>query len=329
MGTRSRVAVLGAAGFFGRALLSRLIGDPSCEFLLALDHRAPRLRDDKLIYRNVDLTRPDASQDLAAHLEAHQIDTVVHLALLSSPSHHSNWAHEVEAIGTLHLLNACASHPVRKIVLFSSTLVYGAWRSNPNYLVEGSLLRGLPGSRYVADRIANEQQFAKFKHEHPETICCSLRFAPILGPEIRNWVTRYLTFPTPLTVLGQDPLLQFIHETDVIDALVLSLQRDVDGAVNLSGDGVLPLSAALRACGRVGLPMPTTLARAAVSAMWMSQLVSTPPSFVRLLTHLCVADCQRAQSELGFRPRHSSLDAVRAFAKARSLSDLIRVESSS
>lgn len=314
-----RVALTGAGGFFGRSLLARLEGDPRFERILALDVRDPGLTSSKVVYRTLDLTRPTADQELLEALRAYQIDTLVHLAFLGEPSHQSSWAHEIEAIGTLHVLNACAEHAVRKVVMQSSTIVYGPHPKNPNFLDERHPLIGLPSSRYVRDRVEAERQLARFRREHPETVCTSLRFAPVLGPTHRNWVSRFFSFPLPITLLGFDPVIQLLHETDAVDALALAVTRDMDGAWNVVGDGVMPLTAALRAAGRVPVALPSRLARSWVQTLWAMQLVNTPPTFLDFLRFLCVADGQKARTELGFVPRYSTRETILSFAGGRRL----------
>ncbi len=313
-----RIAVTGAAGFFGSALLPRLLGG-RYERILALDIREPSFRDHGITYRRIDLTHPTVDQTLLELFRSFEIDTVVHTAFLSEPAHQSSWAHELEAIGTLQVLNACAEHGVRKVVLLSSTVVYGPHPENPNYLCESHPLRGLPGSRYVQDRVEAERQLQRFKRENPQVICASARLAPVVGPTVRNWVTRYLSFPMPLRLLGYDPLLQCLHETDAIDALTLLVDRDCDGPWNIVADGVLPLSRALEACGRLSLPVPEPVARVYVEALWTAQLLNLPPTFLRFLRYLCVADGTRAQEELGFTPRYGTVEALHTFAQARGL----------
>lgn len=314
-----RIAVTGATGFYGRGLLQRLAFDRRVERVLALDVRQPPLESDKLVFRQLDLTHPTADQDLLEALRSSGVDTLVHLAFLAEPTHQSSWGHELEAIGTLHVLNACAEHGVRKVVMQSSTAVYGPNAKNPNFLRESHPLGGIPGSRYVADRVEAERQLIRFKREHPEVVCTSLRFAPVVGPTVRNWVTGYLSFPTPITILGYDPLIQLLHETDAIDALALAVERDLDGAWNIVADGVVPLAAALRLCGRLPVPMPGPAARAWVSTLWMMQLLSTPPTFLSFLRYLCVADGERARREMGFVPRYGTREALLSFAGARRL----------
>lgn len=307
----------GAAGFFGRRLIPRLCGYRRYSKVLALDIREPDLPHEKVVYRNLDLTRPTADQELFEHLRAHEVDTLVHLALLSAPSHDSSWAHELEAIGTLHVLNACAEHEIRKVVVQSSTVVYGPHPKNPNFLTEAHPLRGLPASRFVRDRVEIERQLARYGREHPGATCTSLRFAPIVGPTIRSWVTRYFSFPTPFTVLGFDPLIQVVHETDCIDALTVATNRDHDGPFNIVGDGVIPLSEALKACRCIGVPLPGPAARAWATTLWMGQLVNMPPTFVDFLRYLCVADGMRAREEMKFVPRYTTREALESFAMGR------------
>lgn len=311
------VAVTGSAGFLGRRLVQRLVSDRRVAQVLALDvHEAEdRPRHERLLHRHLDLTRPTADQDLLTLLRNHEADVLVHLAFLSEPSRQPDFAHELEAIGTLHVLNACAEHRIHKVVMASTTAVYGPAPSNPNFLREGHPLAGLAKSRFVTDRVEAERQLARYKRENPETVCTSLRFAPIVGPTAKNWVTRYLSGIMPLRVLGFDPLVQFVHETDCVDALVTATLRDHDGAFNIVGDGVLPLSKAVRLCGGRTLPVPGTLARAWTKALWSAQIVDMPATFVDFVQYLCVADGTRAREEMGFLPRYSSREALLTCAR--------------
>ena len=317
VGAPTRALLTGGAGALAQRVISRLGADPSCERLVVCDREAPELSvqaEGRVFGEALDLTHPVADQRVKALIEAHEINTVIHLGFLALPTHHSAWAHEVEAIGTLHLLNGCAAAGVDAVLLQSSTAVYGPHPRNPNFLSEDQPLRGVPASRFVCDRVEAERLLARFKRDCPETRCVSLRLAPLLGGTVPSWASAYLRHPFPLTLLGFDPLVQFLNEIDAADAVVMAAQRAVDGPLNITGDGVLPLSVALRLCGGTPFPLPELAARAWISALWSAQLSPLPASFVAFLKHLCVADSSRAASELGFQPRYSTREALLAFA---------------
>ena len=58
------------------------------------------------------------------------------------------------------------------------------------------------------------------------------------------------------TVLGFDPRLQFLHESDLLEVLRHAALGDVSGTFNVAGDGILMLSQAIRRIGRTSLPLP-------------------------------------------------------------------------
>src|SRR5438067_746767 len=99
---RRVVAVTGAHSHVGSALLDRLEADPRYAKLLALDIRKPAALAQghgpgawkKTRYHKVDLTLPTADADLAEILRREGVDTFVHAAFLSTPTHNSGWAHE-------------------------------------------------------------------------------------------------------------------------------------------------------------------------------------------------------------------------------------------
>ncbi|MDQ3370089.1 MAG: NAD-dependent epimerase/dehydratase family protein [Myxococcota bacterium] len=303
------VAVTGACTFLGGELLRRLEEDPRYTRVLALDVRPPGLRPGgKVEFVKIDLTQPTVDGELATLLQTHAVDTFVHGAFLSHPTHAAEWAHELEDVGTMHVLNACSGASPRRFIMISTTLVYGAHPKNPNFLVEEAELRGhrsLHEGRFVNDKVRAEKQVQRFAKEHPEVEVAILRFAPILGPTISNMYTRFFSRPIAPVMMGHDPLMQFVHEQDAAYALHTAVESNATGAFNIVGKGVLPYTTVLALLGRVPVPMPQLVARQVSKILWATQLVGSPPSFLDFLLYLCVADGAKARRELGFSPRLS------------------------
>jgi UDP-glucose 4-epimerase len=299
----SVVAITGACTFLGTELLRRLAEDRRYTKVLALDVREPPVRAEQIRFVKIDLTQPTIDGDIATLIAHEQVDTLVHGAFLSHPTHATDWAHELEDVGTMHVLNAASSSHLRRLVMISTTLVYGAHRENPNFLDENAELRGHRDSRFINDKVKAEKQAARFARENPGTEVCVLRFAPLLGPTVSNLFTRFYSRPVAPVMMGHDPLLQFVHEQDAAYALELAVASRVTGPFNIVGKGVLPYRTVLAMMGRVPAPMPYMIARQLSKALWATQVFDSPPSFLDFLLYLCVADGARARRELGFTAR--------------------------
>lgn len=298
------VAITGARSFLGSELIKLLEEDRRYQRVIALDIRKPDLPLEKTEYRALDLTDPTVGTELAQMVADEGVDTVVHSAFLSYPTHATSWAHELEDIGTMHVVNACAQALPARFVLVSTTMAYGARPTNPNFLDESAPLRGQTKSRFVNDKVRAEVQVQRFADENPETSVTALRFAPTLGPTVMNFFTRFLSRPVAPVMMGYDPLMQFVHESDAARALELALEKNVPGPFNIVGNGVLPYTTVLAQLGRVPLPMPHFAARALSRALWATQVLDSPPSFLDFLRYMCVADGRRAAQLLGFSPRY-------------------------
>jgi UDP-glucose 4-epimerase len=310
---RRVVAVTGARSFIGAEVLKRLEEDRRYVKLLAFDLRKPDFPLDKTQFYKIDLTLPTADADMAAILENEGVDTLLHAAFLSAPTHAAAWAHELEDIGTMHVLNACAQARVRKLLLSSTTLVYGAHPVNPNFLTESHELRGHPRSRFVNDKVSAEKQVRRFRAENPETVVTVLRPAPTLGPRIQNFVTRFFSRPVVPVMMGYDPLMQFVHEEDVVDAFKRAIDEDFPGEFNIVGDGVLPYSTVRALMGKLPLPLPHFLARPISQALWSTQVMDTPPTFLQFFRFMCVADGRKARQVMSFRPRYDIKATINDF----------------
>lgn len=304
------VALTGVRTFLGRSLLRLLEEDDRVRRLVVIDSDSPIVAGSKTRSYIVDRTQPAAPARIAEILAAESVDTLVHLGFLESPTRNLVSAHELESVGTLHVLNACRERPVKKLVLGSSTALYGPHYDNPNFLSEEQPLRGLQGTPFLSDKIDAERQVEAYAREHRSASVTVLRFAPLLGPTVENFVTRWLTGAVVPTLLGYDPLLQFVHEVDALAALKLSLESDVAGVFNIVGDGVLPLSTVIKLLGHTNLPLPHFFAQRVAELLWAAGLSAVPPSMLRFMRHLCVADGERAKREMGFLPGYTSREAV-------------------
>ena len=316
------VTVTGAASFLGTNLIGLLEEDRRVSRIVAIDVKPPQTAQRKTRFYEVDFTQPTAEARLSEIFAAERTDTLVHLAFLASPSHGIAVAHELESVGTRHVLVAARQAQLRKVVMWSQTILYGAEPSNPNFLTEKHPLRAPVGEPFFADKIEAEAEVARFAQKMPGAVVTVLRTAPILGPTISNYVTRYLSRKLVPTMMGFDPLLQFVHEIDAIAAFKLAIDRDHAGVFNIVADGVLPLSTVIKLAGRLALPVPSSLARTIGAAMWLAHVSEAPSSFMAHLRFLCVADGEKAKDRMGFRPAYTTREAVLDFTSAQRLRDV-------
>ena len=313
MSTRLRIALTGCRTFFGDALIRSLEDDPRCEHIVAFDIRPPLSSGSKTRFSRLDLTDPSADEQMAKVLIAEKVDVLVHTALLAYPSHSSSWAHELEAIGSLYVMNAAASAKVRKVVLTSSTAVYGAHSSNPAFLSEEHALLGMKASRWVMDRVAVEKELARLKRDCPQIITTSLRFCMTVGPTIRNFYTKLLTPQFVPAVLGYDQLMQYLHEDDAIRALLKAVHEDHPGVYNIVGDGVLYYADVLRLGGKIAVPVPHFIGYPAAHLLFNVQLSVVPGSFLNFFRFSWVADGAKMRNKMGFLPQYTSRGALMSF----------------
>jgi len=162
------VALTGAASFLGTNVIGLLEEDERVQRIVAIDIKAPSTAGKKTRSYEVDFTQPTAEARLAEVLAAERADIVVHLAFLASPSPASAWVHELESVGTMHVMVAARHAQVRKVVMWSQTLLYGAHPSNPNFLSEKHPLRS---DRH--ESFADVRRFTTSAPQQPRKPCMS------------------------------------------------------------------------------------------------------------------------------------------------------------
>jgi len=138
-----------------------------------------------------------------------------------------------------------------------------------------------------------------------------LRPVHILGG-VRNAPSNYLRLPVVPTLLGFDPMVQVVHEQDVVEAIVCAMRDGVRGIYNITGPGEVPLSVVLRELGRRVVRVPHPLARPLWTAAFRVGYSSFPAEEFDFVRYVCMVDGTRAQSELGYRPRHTLKETIHA-----------------
>jgi len=311
-----RVAVTGIGSFLGGRLLRRLVEAHGGEQVVAVDVAAPPPALGAR-YRDIDLTEPASDEALLRVFREEEVTTVVHFAFLTNPRRDSSFAHELESIGTLSLMAAAAAAGVKRVVVRSFTAVYGARGQNPNFLTEESPLFPDPSLGWVRDKLEAEQHAASFARRYPGMTVTVLRFAPLLGPEVRTFYTRIFDKRVVPVLLGYDPLVQLLHPDDALDAAMRAIEADVKGPLNVVPRAAIPLDAALHLSAKVPVSIPHPLAYALTQALWAAGIAEAPSGFLDYVRYLFVADGDRALRELGFRARHSSRESLLAYLRYR------------
>jgi nucleoside-diphosphate-sugar epimerase len=210
--------------------------DPSVEIVVGLDTRAPTVPLER-----TEVVRADSSYSILSRLvRATEVDTILHTHLeVDSTTIGSRALHETNVIGTMNLLAAAGApgSSVRKVVLKSSTLIYGSSPKDPYFFSEEAGRSGPARTRVERSLLEVEGYLSDFADDHPDVVVSRLRFSNVLGPDLDTPLSRALQLPVVPEIFGFDPRLQFTHQDDVLGALCFTALRDVPGIFNVDGTG--------------------------------------------------------------------------------------------
>jgi UDP-glucose 4-epimerase len=314
---RGRIALTGASSFIGSHLLRRLVQQRGPGAVVVLDVAHPPAGVRGVRVRLVDLTLPAADGKLVDILQQEDVNTLVHAAFHTDPRRDTAYSHELESIGTLHVLAACAAAGVAHVVQRSFTAVYGARGQNPTFLTEEHPPRPNEGFSWIRDKHEAEQHALAFARRYPKMTVTLLRLAPLIGPGLFTFYTRVFAKRVVPVVMGYDPLLQFLHPDDALAAFEAALERRRGGVFNVVPRDGVSLLTALHLAEKVTVAVPHPLAYALADLMWAAGLGEAPGGFIDYVRFSCLADGEKARRELGFEARHGSREALRDYLAYR------------
>jgi nucleoside-diphosphate-sugar epimerase len=312
-----KVLLTGCSGYLGRLLALRLLEHPLVARVTGVDRSAPDIASSKFRFVRADIRDEYL---LRSVLEEENVDTVFHLAFLNADDLRDVRARETNVHGSIVVLEAANKCPqVQKFVISGSTAAYGAKRRNPKALSESHPLKAT-GLAYAVHKRFLEEELAKAMPQMRKSLQVSvLRLCLVVGPGERPGgpIARLRRLPLVFSVLGRAGGLQFLSESDALEAFCRALEAPhLRGAFNVAPDDSVTVAEVCRGLGKLRIPVPGPLL---TLGLWLARRFfksTLPPSLADYLAYPVAASNQKFKAATGFKPAHGSLEALLACARS-------------
>jgi UDP-glucose 4-epimerase len=307
-GGAGAVIVTGSAGRLGKRLVRQL---HRVRAVIGVDRKPFSDRPADVHHHELDVRSKKVRE-----VFKNGVSALVHLGVLHQPRGDFAEHHAWNVIALKTLLEHVIEFRVKKVVLLSSANVYGPRPDNPQFLNEEAPLLGAGPFGEIRDLVELDMVCQSFFWREPAIETVILRPANILGT-VKNAPSNYLRLPVVPTLLGFDPMVQAVHQDDVVSALLLALTPGLRGIFNVAGPPPLSLSRALGLLGRRTLPVPHGIARLGIDRLFRLGVSSFPAPELDFIRYVCMVDDSRARSELGYAPAHDIESTLRAVDEER------------
>ena len=293
-----KVLITGISGGQGRLLARRLLENYE---VCGVDRAAWEGHPREIAVHTVDLRKKRFEDVIRTELPT----AVIHMGFIRHFRAGESVRHDVNVRGTKQLLDHCVNHGVQSLVVLSSSYVYGAFPENPYYMDEDSPLSASRSYPEIRDLVEVDTLASAFLWRYPHIRTCVLRPVNVLGYYVHSMVGQYLREHRIPTVMGFDPMMQFIHEEDLSEAIALALEHGLQGVFNVTGPGEVPLHTAIRETGGTALPMPELIIRPLFERLFRWGLLPYPPGAIDYLKYPITVSGDRFVDATNFRPLFS------------------------
>ncbi len=295
--------VTGAAGSIGTRVCRTLAETDGVEAILALDTRPEMPNHRRIYHHQIDLRY----EDLKPIFEG--ASTLVHLATSFGPSSDGLDAGGAEIDATRCVLEAAEATGVKRIVILSSAMVYGAWPHNPIPVSEETAVDPNPDFSFASVKVEIENLTQEWYQSHPFSEIVILRPTTALAKGQISWVARSLRASAVIDAGDNDPPVQFLHLDDLATAVVHAARGEMSGVYNVAPDGYIEAEVCRELSGRFPrLRVKEEVADRLGRFSWRHRIAPTPPGLTPYTIHPWIISNTRLR-ETGWVPEHTNAEA--------------------
>ncbi len=299
-----KVLITGVSGYLGKILATRLLARG--HEVIGMDRRPwPDMP------RGIEMHRVDIRKRPAeAVFRERRPEVMIHMATLTHITAPREERYRVNLNGTKALFEHCHRYGVAQAIFIGRHTIYGAAPDAPLFRSEAEPPLAMTTFPALADLVAADLFAGAALWRWPELNTAVLRLVYTLGPSTGGTLASYLGGPRVPTVLGFDPLFQFMHELDAAEAILHALDARLRGVFNVAGPRPVPLSVLVRTTGRKALPLPEPLFDRMSGRFGLPDLPRGSRSHIK---HSIVVDDRAFRKATGFDPAYDEQQTMESF----------------
>ncbi len=239
----------------------------------------------------------------------HPPDVVMHLGRVGNLKQQMKKRFDLNVLGSRKVMDLALQYGAKRMVVLSTFHIYGAHPHNHIPIAEDEPLRAGGEFPEIADAIQLDNQAVTWAYQHPECKTAVLRPTNVVGPDIKNAISLFLRSPRLVAMMGFDPMVQFLHQTDLVQALLLTAEADNIGVFNVAGGKSITWHKSLEHAGGTIVPLPSTIA---MGALRLARIVSKslPPYLLNFLRYPCVISDEALREAVGYRSKFDAQAAI-------------------
>ncbi|MBL4635281.1 MAG: NAD-dependent epimerase/dehydratase family protein [Kofleriaceae bacterium] len=241
-----------------------------------------------------------------------RLDVVVHMATVTHLTQRSEDRYRINMQGTRAVFDHSHTYNVKQVIFLGRHTFYGASAESPLYPKEDAPPSSVNTFPELSDLVAADLYAGSALWRYPELKTCVLRFCYTLGPACHGTLANFLKGKRVPSVLGFDPLFQFLHDEDMAAAVCIAIEKQVRGVFNVVGPMAIPLSVLIRECERTQIPVPESLFR---FAMGRAGIPNLPRGAIAHIKYPIVVNGDAFAKATGFQYQHDHEKIIRDFIK--------------
>ena len=302
-----KILIPGISGVLGRHVALRL--SKQGHQVVGLDRRGWADAPPDIEVHRVDV-RKRAAEDVFRSLRP---EAVIHMATVSHFAEVTEERYRINLGGTQAVFEYGAAWGVKHVIFVGRHTFYGAGPHAPLYHTEHEPPLALATFPELADLVAADLYASTALWRWPEMATTVLRMVYTLGGTGHGTLAGFLRGKRVPSVLGFDPLFQFMHEDDVAAAIERTIDVRPRGVFNVAGPLPVPLSMIIRETGRRRVVLPEPLIAAMLGRFGLPKLARGALEHIK---YPVIVDAKAFVDATGFQHLVDAQTAMRSFAKA-------------